>query len=978
MAASSQEWVALVACLQSPTERTKPGVWQKALSGLAQLRFPLPGVEEKDARFVLTLFTPANLQDDPRPAAHYCKFVTNILYHQDNLELDEGVLEGILATVVGILRRYSRGPDANTDVTLHGLRALSSLVYDSINVSVHLREQLIGSSGLLESLASITNDQLQARRLAIQCLGYACANLRKQQLTSQHASLPKAMSIFRRVLIENLQAPMEEVDPYIRYKLLSAALKTLQHVVDVATNIPDEEALYLLATVKALMFCDIAAAQQVARHPGSWVVEVRSGSSTKFYDPLERYAPPTRHAQSVACDEAQLQTWPPSAIALLSSSSDVVMRTAAIRRAEVALELAAQRRVLATNRCGAVVGHKAQQTAVLRMLQASPNQSCLTRHPQRTKAKSMLLFRHELELSFLHTTRASQSERAIRVSASQVRAAATEAAHHLLRRLPARLLHVYWQTFIPDAIIGAGAGPSAHGSLLESLELEVAPQAQQATLQLIATMINQSSNLIKSASNRRRGTAFTSLAESFANMLYGLHRGLVQLLQRANTFHSTVACIRCLEQLLVIVPYAALQDDYASLFATAVAVLLESAGTPHVHHNLVSTGLRLLANVFTSQVDQSTFASRLHAQPIGSDTLWGLFLSMAENDSDVVNTQLQGEAIHTLSAHVCGSPAVSLDAMDRHLKLVERLTSSSSDAALLLHTVKLAEDICVALQRTSLSESHLERHSPTLSSVVCDAIAAVGETMFQRLEVGYDYRAYPPGPGWKQRHLPALLLGLSEHEQPSIRAAACRALGQLLNYNCLADDGLFVTDCLETLVKRCEDSAVAVTARASWALGNFGDVVLRKLMGSNDYRCDFISQDLRTAVNQQTCKMLRSAKDKMLHELGQLLRKAAKHGPAKVRWNACRGLGCYMDACQRSGLRDERLQMVAADLVHELVAVSNYKVKTSVVNAFCWPGHRLNIDGFPVDLLKVVWEHCRKPTEAAEHQYQLNLKQRVR
>merc|ERR1719498_2321074 len=113
----------------------------------------------------------------------------------------------------------------------------------------------------------------------------------------------------------------------------------------------------------------------------------------------------------------------------------------------------------------------------------------------------------------------------------------------------------------------AGAGPSAHGSLLESLELEVAPQAQQATLQLIATMINQSSNLIKSASNRRRGTAFTSLAESFANMLYGLHRGLVQLLQRANTFHSTVACIRCLEQLLVIVPYAALQDDYASLFA---------------------------------------------------------------------------------------------------------------------------------------------------------------------------------------------------------------------------------------------------------------------------------------------------------------------------------------------------------------------------------------------------------------------------
>ena len=85
--AASQEWVALVACLQSPTERTKPGVWQKALSGLAQLRFPLPGVEEKDARFVLTLFTPANLQDDPRPAAHYCKFVTNILYHQDNVGL---------------------------------------------------------------------------------------------------------------------------------------------------------------------------------------------------------------------------------------------------------------------------------------------------------------------------------------------------------------------------------------------------------------------------------------------------------------------------------------------------------------------------------------------------------------------------------------------------------------------------------------------------------------------------------------------------------------------------------------------------------------------------------------------------------------------------------------------------------------------------------------------------------------------------
>jgi hypothetical protein len=62
-----------------------------------------------------------------------------------------------------------------------------------------------------------------------------------------------------------------------------------------------------------------------------------------------------------------------------------------------------------------------------------------------------------------------------------------------MRLLPRRLVNLYWTSFLPeDWNASQPSGSGGHLSLLTSLYLEVTPQAQQATLLVISTMLQGS------------------------------------------------------------------------------------------------------------------------------------------------------------------------------------------------------------------------------------------------------------------------------------------------------------------------------------------------------------------------------------------------------------------------------------------------------------------------------------------------------
>lgn len=71
-----------------------------------------------------------------------------------------------------------------------------------------------------------------------------------------------------------------------------------------------------------------------------------------------------------------------------------------------------------------------------------------------------------------------------------------------------------------------------------------------------------------------------------------------------------------------------------------------------------------------------------------------------------------------------------------------------------------------------------------------------------------------------------LLFSLSADADPSVRAAACRALGVFVLFPSLREDPMFVSDMTKAILLQKEDKTILVRVRASWAIGNLCDALV--------------------------------------------------------------------------------------------------------------------------------------------------------
>ena len=126
------------------------------------------------------------------------------------------------------------------------------------------------------------------------------------------------------------------------------------------------------------------------------------------------------------------------------------------------------------------------------------------------------------------------------ISASQVRCQALLFITQVVKQLPKRLVNVYWPSFLPQ---DWQDDQSPNLSLLTSLHRELAPQAQHAALGLVQQLLAGSQQFVASAADSHRG-GFTSLSQSLAGMLEGLHVHMLGLLGRANTTGVRAHCLK--------------------------------------------------------------------------------------------------------------------------------------------------------------------------------------------------------------------------------------------------------------------------------------------------------------------------------------------------------------------------------------------------------------------------------------------------
>ncbi|KAJ3081547.1 HEAT repeat-containing protein 6 [Quaeritorhiza haematococci] len=121
----------------------------------------------------------------------------------------------------------------------------------------------------------------------------------------------------------------------------------------------------------------------------------------------------------------------------------------------------------------------------------------------------------------------------------------------------------------------------------------------------------------------------------------------------------------------------------------------------------------------------------------------------------------------------------------------------------------------------------LRDSSYAVRALGCECLALIPETVFEMFEPQRRYAYF------------TLALGMTEDEDPNVRAAACRTLGVYVSYQLSKEDSFFILDVASTLPKHVtSDQTLNVRVRGSWALANLcdalGAAVLNKRSSSTE------------------------------------------------------------------------------------------------------------------------------------------------
>lgn len=923
-----------------------------------------------------------------------CQLVHRLL-NQLKVIMDEQTLDVLVTYTASALKLCSTW--THSDVLL----ALSTAVYgNGAQCHQHLGN-LLGEDGVLLQYSSLSQPNMELRRVALTCMTNICLRIPGQPpLDDQYRSL-----CFR-VFLKTLHSPKPPNTDELFYCLVvQAALKGLQCCLSGGKWKfgGGEELGSVLAVLKRLMF------------QGAPGVSV-DWPAVLYPAPLPQY----EGLSAAKPAEPSKSSEPPKDAAVSGKSPGNKKKKSKGKGKKTKTEESR----------GDDGEEEDRETA-------PPFQRGGVREEETlTKTSASFLYpswkRNSSDSEFSDPEGNAQSK--LRLNHARVRQGALHCLLAVVKAVERRTLYGYWSSFIPDSPIG---GPPPL-TLLTIVLKDPSPKVRLCALQVLCAMLDGSRQFLAMAEDTASPrTSYTPFSFTLATAIRELHRSLSLALLAETSPQTLTQVIKCLAYLVANTPYHRLRPGLltqlwkqirpyvrhrdvnvrVSVMTFYGALVTTQAPLPEVQLLLRqpddSSNTTQDSGLSWRQRDGFSSPSRTASQrsscthspcvprtPQEADggQMWLLQLCVSlvtqprEDQSDsegagggaaLEPSPVRLEALQVLSHLVRGYFSLTKVYLCE-IGQVSARCLGESDPSLQLHGAKLLEEFGTGIIQQYRAENNVaetsrvplkqvvqfwsevlsgplngalqnEQH-PTLQASACDTLSSILPQAFAQL------------PGKTQMMCITVLLGLTYIENYLVKTAAVRALGIYVLFPCLREDVMFVADTANTVLAALDDRSTNVRAKAAWSLGNLTDTLIVNMESIGvDFQEEFSDMLLlkmlqaatRAAADKDRVKsnavralgnllhflresqMTRSAFQRPLEDAVRALVKTVQsEATMKVRWNACYALG--------NAFRNPALPLDSASwshdafaaLCHVVTSCKNFKVRIKSAAALAVPAHR--------------------------------------
>ncbi|KAF9421110.1 hypothetical protein HW555_002822 [Spodoptera exigua] len=566
---------------------------------------------------------------------------------------------------------------------------------------------------------------------------------------------------------------------------------------------------------------------------------------------------------------------------------------------------------------------------------------------------------------------------------SRVRQSASNLLLVLIKVTETRDIFGYWWALLPDSPDPANwsAGESAKKTLAYCAVTDPIASSRSSVLCVILALLSRYRvYLFQAETSKKESSSFIPFSESLGYMIVCLHKVLTNILESERTHAVIIVALKCCAALVQATPYHKMKEGLITQLVMATRKFLVHRAVTLQVGALITMGCVLSVDPKIDEVlkaiEKDTVPSKISTSMSSTKITFTTHKVDAEECDDFEegysddemftaaeplvqsgDDKVEGYYFRTWILDICcknmgwrikPSPIPVIleslqvlsaaafhyleELLDRHLTLLGDILSDLlqyEHQDVVVQTASAISVIGDGIQKLELANkppplSHCiymwEKLVIPLSTVlqcpetspakavVCDCIANIGERTFKEL------------PRRLQVLCCTLLIGSCSDEEPTVRAAAVRALAMLVMYRTLREDICFVSDCGENVLRALAEPTTVVRIKAAWALGNLCDALVLNL---EDPECDDIDDTLlirllevsiQCATDNDKVKMsatrglgnlLRLIKNENLVRntqlrtlcetaIGKLMDCACKVNNMKVRWNACYAMGTAM------------------------------------------------------------------------------------
>ncbi|XP_054857707.1 HEAT repeat-containing protein 6 [Eublepharis macularius] len=548
-----------------------------------------------------------------------------------------------------------------------------------------------------------------------------------------------------------------------------------------------------------------------------------------------------------------------------------------------------------------------------------------------------------------------------------------------VKSIEKKVLYGYWPAFVPDT---PGIGSPQSLSLITIALKDPSPKTRACALQALSAILEGSKQFLsiaEDANDHKR--AFTPFSVTIASSIRELHRCLLLALVAESSYQNLTQIIKCLANLISNAPYSRLKpglltrvwnqikpyirhkDVTVRVLSLTLLGSIVSAQVPLPEvqlllHQPTSSGLECSGSATPRSSGASEWQKKAPGEPPLStenapeDPCWLIRLCISlimlpredgYSDNDAGNlppasiyepSPVRLESLQVLALLVRGYFSVSQSYLLELGEVVCRCMEEM-DPSIQLHAAKLLDELGMGIIKQHKPDSAVapdqrvpvdlvvtfwtrmlngplpgalqnSQHS-RLQTSACNALSSILPEAFSSL------------PADKQILCITVLLGLNHSENPAVKVAAARAVGDYVLFPCLRQDVMFVTDAANVILDSFSDGSPHVRAKAAWSLGNLTDTLIinMELMGQSfqDEFSDVLLLKMLQAATEAS-KDKDKVKSNAVRVIGNLLRflqpahianprfskpieesiqalisMVQSEATMKARWNACYALG---------------------------------------------------------------------------------------